>query len=84
MGLDDLCGSRVAVAVAATATVMSPKARRVLRRGAVYGIAGALAAGDAVSAAARGAKEGARKAAAEAGGTGTTEAEGADTFETNS
>ncbi len=74
MGLDDLRGSRVAVSVAATATVMSPRARRVLRRGAVYGIAGALAAGDEVSAAARGAKEGARKAAAEA----------AETSETNS
>lgn len=68
MGLDDLCGSRVAVAVAATATVMSPRARKALRRGAVYGIAGALAAGDALSAATHGAREGARQAAASAGG----------------
>lgn len=66
MGLDDFFESRVAVAVAATAAVMSPRARRVLRRGAIYGIAGTLVAGDAVAAAARGVREGARQAAASA------------------
>ncbi len=76
MGLEDMCGSRVAVAVAATATIMSPKARRVMRRGAVYGIAGVLAAGDAVSAASRGAREGAWRAAASAGEAHNDEAEG--------
>lgn len=75
MGLDDMCGSRVAVAVAATATVMSPKARKVIRRGAVYGIAGVLAAGDAVSAASRGAREGAKRAASAAGEAYNEEAE---------
>jgi hypothetical protein len=42
-------------AVAATAAALSPRARRVARKGAVYGLAGALRAGDVIAAAARGA-----------------------------
>jgi hypothetical protein len=42
MALEDWLESEVAVAVAATTVVLSPKARRVLRRGAVYAVAGAL------------------------------------------
>ena len=49
----------VAIAVAATATAMSPKARETVRKGAVYGLAGVLKAGDAVVAGARGAARGA-------------------------
>lgn len=64
MELDDFFGSEVAVAVGLTTAALSPRARRVLRRGAVYGVAGVLVAGDAVSAAARGARHGARQAAA--------------------
>jgi hypothetical protein len=45
--------------VAATAAVVSPRARSLLRRGAVYGLAGALKAGDFVFGAARGAVRGA-------------------------
>jgi hypothetical protein len=58
MALEDWLESEVAVAVAATTEVLSPKARRVLRRGAVYAVAGALKASDLVAAAARGVAEG--------------------------
>ena len=54
MGLDDFVESEVAVAVAATAAVLSPRVRRLARSGAVYGLAGALLAADAVTATARG------------------------------
>src|SRR5215218_8955673 len=58
MALDDYLDSEVAVAVAATAVALSPRARRLLRRGAVYGVAGALKATDVVTAAARGVASG--------------------------
>jgi hypothetical protein len=56
MALEDYLESEVVVAVAATAALFSPRARKVLRRGAVYGVAGALMAGDAVSSAVRNAE----------------------------
>jgi hypothetical protein len=59
MALDDFLDSEVAVAVAATAVALSPRARRVLRRGAVYGVAGVLKATDVATAAARGVARGA-------------------------
>jgi hypothetical protein len=59
MALDDYLDSEVAVAVAATAVALSPRARRVLRRGAVYGVAGVLKATDVATAAARGIARGA-------------------------
>ncbi|MBA3416893.1 MAG: hypothetical protein H0U10_16865 [Chloroflexia bacterium] len=62
MALDEYLESEVAVAVAATAVVLSPRARRLLRRGAVYGLAGALQAGDAIASFARGAARGAQEA----------------------
>jgi nucleoside phosphorylase len=58
MALEDYLESEVAVAVAATAAVLSPRFRRVLRRGAVYGVAGALKATDVVTATARGVASG--------------------------
>jgi hypothetical protein len=58
MALDDWLESEVAVAVAATTVVLSPKARRLVRRGAVYAVAGALKATDLATAAARGVAEG--------------------------
>ena len=64
MALDEYLESEVAVAVAATAVVFSPRARRALRRGAVYGLAGALRAGDAIGSFARGAARGAQETAA--------------------
>ena len=69
MALDDYLESEVVVAVAATAAVLSPRVRGVLRRGAVYGLAGVLMAGDAVSSAARNVAPGVQQAAASAAGT---------------
>ena len=59
MALEDFLDSEVAVAVAATAALASPRVRGVLRRGAVYGLAGVLTAGDMISSFARGAARGA-------------------------
>jgi hypothetical protein len=66
MALEDYLESEVVVAVAATAAILSPQARKVLRRGAVYGVAGALMAGDAVSSVVRSAAPGVQQAAASA------------------
>ena len=64
MALEDFMEPEVGVAVAITAAVASPQVRNVLRRGAVYGLAGLLMAGDAVSSLAQGVKRGAQKAVA--------------------
>ncbi len=53
MAVEDYLDSHVAIAVAATAAVLSPRVRKVLRRGAVYGVTGVLLAGDAISGVAR-------------------------------
>ena len=66
MALEDFLDSEVAVAVAATAALTSPRGRAVLRRGAVYGLAGLLTAGDMVSSFARGAARGAQQTASSA------------------
>jgi hypothetical protein len=57
MGLID---RQTGLLVAATAVATSPEARRVARQGVVYGVAGALKAGDFVVSAARGAARGAQ------------------------
>ena len=64
MALEDFLESEVAIAVAATAALSSSRVRRVLRRGAVYGLAGVLLAGDAIGAIARDAGRGPRQAGA--------------------
>jgi hypothetical protein len=51
----------VALAVAATVTALSPKARDVVRKGAVYGLAGVLKAGGVLVSTARGAAHGAQE-----------------------
>jgi hypothetical protein len=51
MALDDFgefVESEVAVAVAATAALFSPRVRGLLRGGAVYGLAGLLTAGETI------------------------------------
>jgi hypothetical protein len=58
VALDDLIETEIGVAVAATAAVVSPRARGLLRRGAVYGLAGAMKAGDVVFGAATSAVRG--------------------------
>jgi hypothetical protein len=54
----------VGAAVAATAVALSPRARRLARQGAVYGLAGAIKAGDVVMSTARGAMRGAQQGVA--------------------
>ena len=67
MDPDDFLTTEVGVAVAATAAVLSPAARRVLRRGAVYGLAGILLARDALAGFGRGVARGAHSATASLG-----------------
>jgi hypothetical protein len=67
MAVEDYLDPEVAVAVAVTAAVASPRARRVMRRGAVLGMAGVLKAGDALGSFAQGVGRGARQAASPAG-----------------
>ena len=62
MAFEDYLEPEVGIAVAVTAAVASPRVRNVLRRGAVYGLAGVLMAGDAVTSLARGVQRGARNA----------------------
>jgi hypothetical protein len=57
MGLID---GQKGLTAAAAALALSPDARRVARRGLVYGMAGTLKAGDVVASAARGAVRGAQ------------------------
>jgi hypothetical protein len=60
VGLDDMVSTESAFVAAATAAVLSPKTRGAIRKGAVYGIAGALKVGDVVAGAARGVVHGVR------------------------
>lgn len=72
MALDDYVESEVAIAVAVTAAALSPRVRGILRTGAVYGLAGVFAAGDAIGAFARGVGRGAQQAAAATAGAAAT------------
>lgn len=73
MALDDMMQTEVGVAAAAVAAVASPRARNVLRRGAVYGLAGAMKAGDVAFGVARGAVRGAAEGfSGNGGGSSTT------------
>src|SRR5260221_12494536 len=49
MDLDDYVQPEIAVTAVVAAAVFSPRTRRLLRRGVVYGLGGALMAGDAVT-----------------------------------
>lgn len=60
MGLDDVVSTESAIVATATAAVFSPRTRETLRRGAVFGVAGLLKAGDVVAGAARGVARGVR------------------------
>jgi hypothetical protein len=66
MDFEDLLEPEVAVGAAIGAALFSPRVRGLLRKGAVYGLAGALLAGDAAVAAAKGLGEGLRQASAAA------------------
>jgi hypothetical protein len=64
MDLEDWVEPEVAIAVAVTAAVASPPVRKALRKAAVYGLAGILAAGDRLAAMGREIAEGAKQTAA--------------------
>jgi hypothetical protein len=49
MDVEDFLEPEIAVAATVTAAVTSPQVRKALRTGAVYGLAGLLAAGDAIT-----------------------------------
>jgi len=55
---EDYVETETAVAVVATALVLSPRARRLVRRGLVYGLAGALTVAEVGRSLLRGAREG--------------------------
>ena len=61
---EDFLEPEVAITAAVTAAIFSPRARRVLRRGAIYGMAGVLIAGDAIASLARRVGQGVRQAGA--------------------
>src|SRR5579884_943397 len=62
MEFEDFLEPEIAAVAAVTATIASPRARRLLRRGAVLGLAGILTAGDAVGTLVRGISSGAQQA----------------------
>ncbi len=62
MEFEDYLQPEVGVAALVAATLFSPRARGFLRRGLVYGTAGALVVGDAVTSFTRGIGQGARRA----------------------
>jgi Pyruvate/2-oxoacid:ferredoxin oxidoreductase gamma subunit len=62
MALEDYLEPEIAVTAAVTAAVFSPRARKVIRRGAVYGLAGILAASDAITSFSRNVKQGIQEA----------------------
>lgn len=64
MSLDDYVEAEVLVAVVATVAALSGPGRRVLRKGAVYGLAGGLIAGGAAASFGRGMIHGIRDATA--------------------
>lgn len=63
MEFEDFLEPEVGIAAAVVAAIASPKVRGWLRRGAVYGVAGVLAAGDVVTSFAKGVGQGAQNAA---------------------
>jgi len=69
MALDDFMEPEVGVAVVVTAAVASPRVRKAIRQGLVYGLAGLLMAGDKLKSAASGVAQKAREVATTNGGT---------------
>lgn len=67
MDFEDLLEPEIAAAAAVVAAIASPQVRNVLRRGAVYGLAGLIVAGDAVSTFAKGVGQGVQAATAGGG-----------------
>jgi hypothetical protein len=70
MELEDYLEPEIAVTAAVTAALFSQRGRQILRRGAVYSIAGVMTVGDAIASFARSIGQGFRQ---EAEGTATPE-----------
>lgn len=66
MALEDFLEPEVAVTAAVAAAVFSPKGRQWIRKGLVYGTAGVLIAGDALTSLARNVGQGVQQAGAAA------------------
>lgn len=64
MDFEDLLEPEVAAAAAVVAVIASPQVRTALRRGTVFGLAGLIVAGDAVSSFAKGVGRGVQSATA--------------------
>lgn len=58
----DFVEPEIAVTAAVTAALLSPRARKVMRKGLVYGMAGILTAGDTLASFAKGVGQGMQKA----------------------
>jgi len=64
MDFDDFMEPEIAVTAAVTAVVLSRRGRQILRSGAVYGVAGALVARDAIVSFSRSISQGFRQVGA--------------------
>lgn len=64
MALEDYMQPEIAVTAVVTAAVVSPRGRKLIRKGAVYGLAGVLIAGDALGNLTRGITQGVQQAGA--------------------
>jgi hypothetical protein len=62
MALEDYMEPEIAVTAAVTAAVLSPQGRTVIRRSAVYGLAGIIATGDAIASFSQNVRHGIQKA----------------------
>jgi hypothetical protein len=63
MDPEDFISPEVGITAAVVATIASPPVRKVVRRGAVLGVAGVLMAGDAITSFARGVGQGTQRVA---------------------
>lgn len=66
MDLEDFVEPEIAVTAAVVAAIFSPRARNVMRKGLVYGMAGALTVGDMVTTFGRNVGQGIQRASREA------------------
>jgi hypothetical protein len=62
MEIEDFAEPEIAVTAALTAALFSPRARKVMRKGLVYGMAGILAAGDVATSFAKSVGQGVQQA----------------------
>jgi hypothetical protein len=66
MDLEDFLQPEIAVTAAVAAAIFSPRGRKIIRRGVVYGTAGVLIAGDTITSFARNISQGAQQMQASA------------------